>query len=43
MDKQILDPPGAGAALVPGLPDDLNALCVELLRRTASPRNVRPG
>jgi tetratricopeptide (TPR) repeat protein len=37
LDKQNIDPPAPGA-LVPGIPDDLNALCVELLCRDPAAR-----
>ena len=37
MDKQRFDPPPPGE-LMPGLPDDLAALCVDLLRRDPSTR-----
>ena len=37
LDKQNIDPPPP-CTLVPGIPDDLNALCVDLLRRDPAAR-----
>ena len=37
LDKQNIDPPAPGT-LVPGIPDDLNALCVDLLGRDPAAR-----
>jgi len=37
LDKQNIDPPAPGT-LVPGIPDDLNALCIDLLGRDPAAR-----